>query len=419
MPRSVRVLFVSQEFPPDTGWGGIGTYVHAVSQALAAKGTDVHVLSVAEGQERRTAQVGDVTVHRFPLPPVRGVGRLPETAVRIWLAAAVSRTVGRLGLNPAVIECPDWRAEGVVLGLRQRWPLVVRLHSGARQLFTYTGQGLAARGIDGWAAARLEEAAIRRANMVLSTGSNLAEVSRWISLDKRAVRVIPHIVRLPPPLPFPEPSEPLRVTFVGRLETRKAPDVVLEAAPKVLEAVPTARFVFVGRDAGDPEARPTSSWLRHEAERLGIAHAVEMRGELAWPDVVEELRRATVCVFPSRWECFPNVTAEAAAIGRPVVVSAIPAFREMVEDQVTGLVAASESAEDWAKAISALLLDRSRARALGEAGSRLIRRVSDPGRVADLTLAAYEDAVARWCNGQSAGRLRRPAISSASERPEM
>ncbi len=400
----MRVLFVSQEFPPDTGWGGIGTYVHAVSQALAARGTEVHVLSVAEGQAQRTAQVGGVTVHRFPLPPVRGAGRLPEAAVRIGLTRAVSRTVGRLGLLPTVVECPDWRAEGLVLGLRQRWPLVVRLHSGARQLFTYTGQGRAARGIDGWTAARLEEAAIRRANVILSTRSNLADVSRWLPLYERAVHVIPHIVRLPQPLPFPEPSESPRVTFVGRLEPRKAPDVVLEAAPKVLEAVPTARFVFVGRDVVAPEARPSSTWLRREAQRLGIEHAVELRGQLDWSGVAEELRRATVCVFPSRWECFPNVTAEASAIGRPVVVSAIPAFCEMVEDQATGVVAASESAEDWATAISDLLLNRAKAHALGEAGSRLIRQVSDPDRVADLTLAAYEDAVERWRNNQTAGR---------------
>ena len=406
----MRVLFVSQEFPPETGWGGIGTYVNGVSEALAAKGAEVHVLSVAEDQAQRTAQVGDVTVHRVPLAPARGRGRLPETAVRIALAAAVSRTVGQLSLSPTVIECPDWRAEGLVLGLRQRWPLVVRLHSSARQLFPYTGQGRAARGTDGWMAAQLEEAAIRRANLVLSTRSNLADVSRSVTLDERAVRFIPHIVRLPASLPFPEASEPPRVTFVGRLEPRKAPDVVLEAAPKVIEAVPTARFVFVGRDVGDLEARPSSSWLQREAQRLGIAHAVEVLGQLDWQGVAEELGRATVCVFPSRWECFPNVTAEAAAIGRPVVVSAIPAFREMVEDQVTGLVAPSERADEWATAISDLLLNRSRARALGEAGSRLIRKVSDPDRVADLTLAAYEDAAERWRNKQlAAGRRLRSA----------
>jgi glycosyltransferase involved in cell wall biosynthesis len=186
--------------------------------------------------------------------------------------------------------------------------------------------------------------------------------------------------------------------------------VVLRAAPKVLAVAPRARFVFVGRDVGDPAAPPSSTWLRTEAERLGVAHAVELRGWLDWGGVADELRRASVCVFPSRWECFPNVAAEAAAIGRPVVVSSAPAFRELMEDNVTGRVASSEDAGDWATAITDLLLNPERARAFGEAGSALIRRVSDPARLVDLALAAYEHAVERWRNGQRVGRRVIPEI---------
>ena len=43
----MKVLFVSQELPPETGWGGIGTYVSMISRALAERGVEVHVLSVA------------------------------------------------------------------------------------------------------------------------------------------------------------------------------------------------------------------------------------------------------------------------------------------------------------------------------------------------------------------------------------
>src|SRR5947207_919519 len=46
----MRTLFVSQELPPETGWGGIGTYVDVLSEALARKSVEVHVLSVVEGQ---------------------------------------------------------------------------------------------------------------------------------------------------------------------------------------------------------------------------------------------------------------------------------------------------------------------------------------------------------------------------------
>jgi glycogen(starch) synthase len=174
-----------------------------------------------------------------------------------------------------------------------------------------------------------------------------------------------------------------------------------------LAGYPRTRFVFVGRDIGDP-ARPSSSAsLRKEAERLGIASAVEFPGELPWEGVLEELRRASVCVFPSRWECFPNVAAEAAAIGRPVVASSIPGFQELVQDGVTGRVVATDDGAAWAAAIVELLSDRDRARTLGGAASSLVHRVADPERIADATIAAYEDAIERWQRGQRAGRPRK------------
>src|SRR5437588_1124122 len=99
--------------PPETGWGGIGTYVHTISQALAAKGAEVHVLSVVPGLPASTKQSDGVTVHRRPLPEVRRfVHRAPEAWRRAWLATVVAWLVRRLPLRPDVVECPEWMAEG-------------------------------------------------------------------------------------------------------------------------------------------------------------------------------------------------------------------------------------------------------------------------------------------------------------------
>src|SRR5436305_3003019 len=85
----MRVLLVSQEMPPETGWGGIGTYVNTISRALAAKGADVHVLSVVEGQAASRRESAGVTVHRRPLPVVRRPARIaPQAWRRFWLPTA-------------------------------------------------------------------------------------------------------------------------------------------------------------------------------------------------------------------------------------------------------------------------------------------------------------------------------------------
>jgi glycosyltransferase involved in cell wall biosynthesis len=401
----MRVLFVSQEFPPETGWGGIGTYVDVLSEALAAKGIDVHVLSVVEGQPESTREVGDVTVHRRSLPTVSGLHRLPPQAWRrTWLSITVARLIRRLGLGPSVVECPEWGAEGLSLALRGDTPLVVRLHSSARQLFPFTGQGREWRGIDGHLSAWLEETSARRANVVISTRSNLDEVAARMRLNDSALHAIPYPVRLPSPSPIPATTSP-RVLFVGRLEPRKGPEVLLRAAPTVLASVPNARFVFVGRDAVVPGAPPSTEWLRREAQRLGVAGAVELTGQLTPEGVTDQLRQATVCAFPSRWESFGNVVAEASACGRPVVASSIPPFRELVDDGVTGSIVPQPDAEAWAAALIDLLSDSSKAGAMGHAGPAHVAGISTPERVADLTLSAYEHAIQRWSQGQrAAGR---------------
>jgi glycosyltransferase involved in cell wall biosynthesis len=400
----MRILFVSQELPPETGWGGIGTYVDVLCEALAAKGLEVHVLSVVDGQEASVTRTAGVTVHRQPLPRVRGARRLPpESWRRIWLPVAVARLIRSLGIGPTVVECPEWSAEGLAIALHGRIPLVVRLHSSARQLFPYTGQGKRLRGLDGRLSARLEEVSARRANVVVSTRSNLDEVATRMRLDERALHAIPYPVRLPSPSPIPENGAP-RVTFVGRLEPRKAPEVVLRAAPRVLGAVPDARFVFVGRDAIESGASPSTAWLRREAARLGVAHAIELTGHLERTGVEEQLRRATVCAFPSRWESFGNVVAEASAVGRPVVASPIAPFQELVEDGVSGRIAPLDDTEAWATALIELLGDRQQASSMGAAAAERIAGISGPAQVADLALAAHEHAIDRWRRGERAAR---------------
>jgi glycogen(starch) synthase len=399
----MRVLLVSQEVPPETGWGGIGTYVDVLSEALAAEGVEVHVLSAVEGQPESTREGGGVVVHRRPLPRAPRANRLPpESWRRIWLAANVARLVARLRLRPDIVECPEWGAEGLALALRRSLPLVVRMHSSARQLFPYTGQGRAWRGLDARLSGWLEEASARRAHAVISTRSNLEEVMWRLRLDESAVHAIPYPVRLAShPAPMPGGGVP-RVTFVGRLEHRKGPDILLAAAPRVLAAVPNARFVFVGRDVVGVGERPSSRWLRREAGRLGIAGSIELTGHLGRRGVEEELRRATVCAFPSRWESFGNVVAEAATVGRPVVASAIPPFRELVVDGVSGRLCSLDDPNEWADALIEILTDPHRAGAMGKAGAARIAAISDPRRVARLTLEAYENAQRRCRHGDRA-----------------
>jgi glycosyltransferase involved in cell wall biosynthesis len=380
----VRVLLVSQEMPPETGWGGIGTYVATLAPALAAAGAEVHVLSVVRGQEAGDRRIGEVVVHRRPLKRPPGIGRatrMPETWERLSLAAAVAREERALEFAPDVVEAPEWRAEGLIVALRHTIPVVVRLHSAAEQLFPYSGRA----GIDSRLASWLERRSIAAAELVVSTPSNLDELTGRLpgrDLITRAVNL---------PVPRADPAGPLppvpRVTFVGRLERRKGPETLIAAARAVLDDVPEARFSFVGADTGGPSGS-YREMLAAEARRSGVDHAVEFIGYRSHDEVMAEIRRSWVCAFPSRQETFGYGPAEAASVGRAVVASRIAPFRTLFGDEGAHLVAPGE-APAWGAALTALLREPDRARELAAAGRARVRDQCAPERIAAQMLDVY------------------------------
>ena len=387
----MKVLLVSKEFAPYSPAGGIATYTAILAEALARHDVDTHVLCVHPGLPRAAVRVDGYTVHTGPLVQPRGVGRvsrLPAAWGRLTQAFSVWREYRRLGLQFDAVEAPELYAEGLFIAMREKVPLVIRMHSSAEQLFPYLGR----QGADVKATVALENAAVRMADIVVSTAPNLAENIQKLGMEVDYTRAIIYPVR-PRPVATTEP-DPDIVLFVGRLEPRKNPDVLVAAASGVLAQRPQTRFRFVGSDTGTAEG----SYLEHLRELVragGVSDATDFAGPAEHEQVISEMARASVCAFPSRWESFGLVVAEAASIGRPVVVSDISAFRDFVQDGVTGRVVAVDAPEEWTRAVLELLNDRERATAMAERLRTEIARRADPYHVAELAMESYEAAAAR------------------------
>src|SRR4029453_15564543 len=85
---------------------------------------------------------------------------------------------------------------------------------------------------------------------------------------------------------------------------------------------------------------------------------------------------------------------EAMAVGRPVVAAPVGAIPEIVVDQETGWLV--EPAPDPVAArMEATLLDRGRARRMGQAGRRRVEAQFTPSRRAERVEAVYSQALAK------------------------
>jgi glycogen(starch) synthase len=117
---------------------------------------------------------------------------------------------------------------------------------------------------------------------------------------------------------------------VGRVVYEKGVHVLVEAAPRVLESYPHAKFVVAG--TGDMLAQ-----LQHRAWELGIAHKVLFTGFIPDEERDRLLKVADCAVFPSLYEPFGIVALEAMAAGAPVVVSEVGGLKEVVKHAETGI----------------------------------------------------------------------------------
>ena len=103
-----------------------------------------------------------------------------------------------------------------------------------------------------------------------------------------------------------------RVAFVGRDDARKGLDVLLEAWPGVVAAIPDAELVVIGTDRTD---RP----------------GVRFLGRIADADKMAALAGAAVFCAPNLGgESFGITLVEAMAAGCRVVASDLPGFREVL-----------------------------------------------------------------------------------------
>src|SRR5262245_54195490 len=107
--RVLRIVLASQEYPPETAHGGIGTQTHAKAHGLVARGHEVHVLSHSTDGQRHEYRDGRVRVTRIP-----GVdARLPVNTDPVrWLSYSVEVAAALAALHARtpvdVIDFPEW-----------------------------------------------------------------------------------------------------------------------------------------------------------------------------------------------------------------------------------------------------------------------------------------------------------------------
>lgn len=179
------------------------------------------------------------------------------------------------------------------------------------------------------------------------------------------------------------------IGFLGRMgEPRKGFPVFVQAALRILEHYPKARFLCVGD--GQSEGRKTIATLDAGGS---LSRHVEFLGRISDEDKARFYRSLSVYVAPQTGgESFGIVLAEAMAAGCAVVASDLEAFSMVSDGGSAAKLFSNADPDRCAQAVCSLLADESKRKRLQQAGRERSREY-DWHAVADKVLAVYARAL--------------------------
>lgn len=178
------------------------------------------------------------------------------------------------------------------------------------------------------------------------------------------------------------PDGAVVVGTVGRLVAEKGYRELFTAAERVRADHPETVFLVVG--GGDPEkwdSLPADDMARAKEHVIFAGHRDDVRDLLALMDVF---------VLASWREGLPRSAIEAAAMGRPLVLTSIRGCREVVREGIEGLLVPAKNPARLATAIAQLVADAELRSRMGHAARDRALERFDERNVEDIVVREYE-----------------------------
>jgi L-malate glycosyltransferase len=176
------------------------------------------------------------------------------------------------------------------------------------------------------------------------------------------------------------------VVTVSRLAANRRHELLLNAFRLVLATLPRARLLLVGK--GETRER-----LEQMVADMGLGGQVVFTGyrDRDLPEVLAAADCFALMAAGSDDSC--RAALEAMAAARPVVARGVGALPETVVHGQTGLLVDEDRPEAVAAALSAILGDRARARAMGRAGRARAAREFGPDRSVEVVESTYRSVL--------------------------
>ena len=406
--QKIKIAFISYEYPPDTAFGGIATYVKQAVNMLSQRGHYIEVFTAS--LDKVSSQEDDrVIVHRIKVDN--------RQEFRQKIGTVFAQRYKQIKFD--VLEAPEIGAEAAeAIKLVPEIPLVVKLHTPSyvlkelaymppsfqMKLRRYLGalrRGTLPQPFPSYtynSDTDLERTFTLKADEIVAPSQAIGhKLAKDWGIDPAEIFLVsfPNVyIPSPELLAIPTTTKTNMVTFVGRLEIRKGILDLAKAIPLVLEQFPDVKFRFVGSSLPSPNPKLD---MRQYLEKKLIRYltSLEFIGNLPPEKIPSVLSETDICVFPSIWENFPNVCLEAMCAGRGIVGSSAGGMAELLDQGTVGKLVPPKSPQSIAKAVIELLENPEERMRLGKLARERVLSEYNLERIGALQEASYLRAMKR------------------------
>jgi len=192
-------------------------------------------------------------------------------------------------------------------------------------------------------------------------------------------------------------EDPGRIVYSGTFIRKKGIIELFKMLPLVFDKNPKSHLVCVGPDAFDLKTRSQSTIklaLEHLPKRFH--NRVTFLGHVDHFKISDVINTASVCVFPSFVEVFPNAWLEAMACEKAIVASNFGVGPEVIINNESGFLCNPQDHNQFADCILKILEDQDLRRKLGKGARQRVENFFSQEAIVKKNIEWYTKVIQEY-----------------------
>lgn len=399
----MKIAIYVSSWPPGRVASGIVTYTSQLVTSLRAFGHEVYVLTPDAGE--KDPYTVDIEAIEFSLLsrisqrirakvssiPLGGIIRADQ------ISTAIRKLVDEKGIE--VFEIEESFGMSAQVSQMNIVPVSLRLHGP----FFLTGFFKDAISVMSFNNQRGEQEglAIKTAHYVTANCNdtlNAVKKHYDVALDDSIIIPTPIISASEDDIWHVDRCDRNKMLFVGRFDSIKGGDLVLQTFAKLAEANPDLTLTFIGPDQGIQSDSGTLYFEDYFAQNFPpeLRARVDYPGQMSHADLMALRTSHYLTLIAAQYDTMGYMLLEPMSLGCPLITTAVGGIVEVIEDERNGLMIPSQDLDAMVSACQRLLDDPELTAKLGRQAWADCSELYSPDAVATQTVAGYKAAIAAF-----------------------